>query len=50
MGLPWLLIAGWIIVAVLTYAVTRQFLERLRIELHEGRMPLRDVIRRVRDI
>jgi hypothetical protein len=30
MGLPWLLVAGWVIVAIITYAATREFLERLR--------------------
>lgn len=34
MGLPWLLVAGWVIVVVITYACTVEFLERLRIELH----------------
>jgi hypothetical protein len=30
MGLPWLLVATWVIVAVIAYAATREFLERLR--------------------
>jgi hypothetical protein len=33
-GLSWLLVAGWVAIAVIAYAAAREFLERLRSELH----------------
>lgn len=33
-GLPGLLFVGWGIVAFLTFIITRQFVEKLRSELH----------------
>jgi hypothetical protein len=32
--LSWLLVASWGIIAVIAYAAAREFLERLRSELH----------------
>jgi hypothetical protein len=33
-GLSWLLVVSWGIIAVIAYAAAREFLERLRSELH----------------